>query len=434
MLYNLLRPLTRLTLLVFYRKIYLTGKENVVKKGPVIFTANHPTAFVDPCFLACFSGRTLHFMTRGDIFGNAFIRWLLDQIHLIPIYRFKDGYSNLKKNDASFNMAKKILAGGDAILIMAEGGMSHEKRLRPIQKGAARIGFEAMQTYDLPNIAIQPVGYNYHYGDRGATRLMVDIGESFNLSDYYPMYLEQPQKALDQVTKRIAEALSERVIHIQDPEDDQLAEYILQLVRDFPKNEIPLSSSNDRTPLEREMEDVTSLNRICREDKILLSENASVYFGSIQNEGITEAYIKRTINKKPNLIITAIGLVFIIPLLAITRLLFAIPLILSQQIARKGSNIIEFRSSVLMGSLMFLTLVWVILISFSAFLIWGLSGLLISLGIFGASLPLLVFSFYARHTLLQQWKWLMLDQSKKEEILDKRDKFRRNWLQFAHKI
>jgi hypothetical protein len=115
-------------------------------------------------------------------------------------------------------------------------------------------------------------------------------------------------------------------------------------------------------------------------------------------------------------------------------LLFAIPLILSQQIARKGSKIIEFRSSVLMGSLMFLTLVWVILISISAFFIWGLAGLLISLGVFGASLPLLVFSFYARHTLLQQWKWLMLDQSKKEEILDKRDKLRRNWLQFAHKI
>lgn len=434
MLYNLLRPFTKVTLLVFYRKIYLTGREKVVKKGPVIFTANHPTAFVDPCFLACFSGRNLHFMTRGDIFANSFVRRLLDQIHLIPIYRFKDGYSNLKKNDASFTRAKEILAGEDAILIMAEGGMRHEKRLRPIQKGAARIGFEAMQTYNLPNIAIQPVGNNYHYGDRGATRLMVDIGASFNLSEYYPLYLEQPQKALDQVTKRISEVLSERVIHIQDSADDPLAEYVLQLVRDFPANEIPLFTSNDRAPLEMEMEAAAVLNQMNKEDKVLLHEIASDYFRLIQNESLTEAYVKRTSVKKPNLLTTAIGLAFVVPLLAITRLLFAVPLIISQKIAKKGSKIIEFRSSVLIGSMMFLTLTWTILVSVSILIIWGLPGLIISLGVFGVSLPLLVFSFYARHTLSQQWRWLMLDKVKKEEILDKRTILLEKWLQFAKKI
>jgi glycerol-3-phosphate O-acyltransferase / dihydroxyacetone phosphate acyltransferase len=431
MLYNLLRPLTRLTLLVFYRKIYLTGKEKVVKKGPVIFTANHPTAFVDPCFLACFSGRTLHFMTRGDIFANSFVRRLLDQIHLIPIYRFKDGYSNLKKNDASFNRAKEILAGGDGILIMAEGGMRHEKRLRPIQKGAARIGFEAMQTYDLPNIAIQPVGYNYHYGDRGATRLMVDIGASFDLSEYYPLYLEQPQKALDQVTKRIAEELSERVIHIQDPEDDQLAEFVLQMVRDFPANEMPLFSSNDRTPLETEMKAAAALNQMSMEEKGLLRENASEYYNLIQNEGLTEAYVKRTPEHKPLLVTTLIGLVFIVPLFAILRLLYAIPLIISHQIAKKGSKIIEFRSSVLIGSLMFLTLIWVTGIAVTAFIMWGLPGLLYSLIIFVVSALLLVYSFYTRHTLLQQWRWLMLDKVRKVEIIEARAKFKSTWRELA---
>src|SRR5690606_6953418 len=106
MLYYLFRPLTRWAFLAFFRRIYLSGRQNIPTKGPLIFAVNHPTAFIEPCLLASFGPRVLSFMTRGDVFTTPWVQWLLQQVHLIPIYRFHDGFSALRQNEKSFAKAR----------------------------------------------------------------------------------------------------------------------------------------------------------------------------------------------------------------------------------------------------------------------------------------------------------------------------------------
>ena len=52
MLYSILRPLIKLTIRLFFRNFQVNGLENIPKKGPFIFAANHPATFMDGIIIA----------------------------------------------------------------------------------------------------------------------------------------------------------------------------------------------------------------------------------------------------------------------------------------------------------------------------------------------------------------------------------------------
>ncbi|MBL0190325.1 MAG: 1-acyl-sn-glycerol-3-phosphate acyltransferase [Saprospiraceae bacterium] len=97
MLYLIIRPLARVFLFVFFRKIYLVGKENIPQTGPVILASNHPNAFTEACIYAVIQPRPVHFLTRADVFKNPLANKILRSLNMLPIYRFRDGYSSLQK-------------------------------------------------------------------------------------------------------------------------------------------------------------------------------------------------------------------------------------------------------------------------------------------------------------------------------------------------
>ncbi|MDV7396027.1 1-acyl-sn-glycerol-3-phosphate acyltransferase, partial [Arthrospira platensis SPKY1] len=134
---------------------------------PVILAANHPTAFIEPCILACWVPKPLHFMVRGDLFLKPLSNWVLRDFNMIPMFRIGDaGVAGVKANYRSVEEASQVLHTHHPVLILAEGSTAHEKRLRPLQKGTARI---ALGTEDQrPDLGIQlvPVGVNYTYADR----------------------------------------------------------------------------------------------------------------------------------------------------------------------------------------------------------------------------------------------------------------------------
>ena len=121
MLYALVRPVAKTGFKVFFRHIHIQGLENIPREGPLLLAANHPTAFIEPCVAACFQHRTLHFIVRGDIFKNPFYIKILKALHLIPIFRFKDGYTNLKQNQETFRYVNQVLQNRKTIFILAEG-------------------------------------------------------------------------------------------------------------------------------------------------------------------------------------------------------------------------------------------------------------------------------------------------------------------------
>lgn len=111
MLYAAVRPLAKLGLQQYFRRIDLAGLENIPEGVPVILAANHPTAFLEPCIMACFSGHTLNFLVRGDMFRKGIHDWLLRSLNMLPIFRIRDGgYVNLKQNYATFAACNEALA------------------------------------------------------------------------------------------------------------------------------------------------------------------------------------------------------------------------------------------------------------------------------------------------------------------------------------
>jgi 1-acyl-sn-glycerol-3-phosphate acyltransferase len=432
MLYYLLRPLTRLAFLGFYRRIHLSGLAEVPASGPLIFTANHPTAFIEPCFLACYSGRTLHFMTRGDVFVNPWVHRLLRQVHLIPVYRFRDGYGNLRRNEDSFREARRVLARNNTVLIMAEGGMRHEKRLRPIRKGAARLAFDALEKDGLSEVFIQPVAVNYAAADQARSEMMVAFAPPFGISAYLDLYREKPQAALDAVTARIADELQARVIHIERTEDEALCEYLLDLLRDPAQESWWPVLIRDRQALGREKAVTDGVNLLPAPAREKLSEACKAWQDALSRSSISCRDFLLVFRSAGPASLWNLG--WWSGLHAITMLPIALPLWLSRTITRTTVKEIEFRSSILMASLMLTGLLWYALCAMAAFMTLGLTAFLTVLLIWPLSTILYIRSLPAIERLQAHRRWYRLAPAQRQALITQRESLLALWHHHTEKM
>ncbi len=204
MLYRIVRPLAALTLKTNFRKIYFSNVDLIPDDHPVILAVNHPTAFIEPCVLACFQPYSLHFLVRGDFFAKPLFRYLLERLHMIPVYRLKDGgFTKVKNNYSTFERCYVALQAQKTLMILAEGSCTHEKRLRPIRKGTARIAFGAYEKYQIEDLRIVPIGVNYAAAESYRTDLMIEVGTPICLEDYLDQYQKEPQMAIRQLTEEV---------------------------------------------------------------------------------------------------------------------------------------------------------------------------------------------------------------------------------------
>jgi 1-acyl-sn-glycerol-3-phosphate acyltransferase len=176
MLYFILRPLTRIALKAYFRRITINGIENLPKDKPLLICSNHPTGFIEPCLMACFLPRVLHFLVRGDLFERPVLKHILISTNQIPIYRFRDGYEKLRNNRDVMNLSYDKLAGGEAILIFPEASATETKYLRPIKKGAARMALETLKLHPETDLAVIPIGIDYSSPNRWRSFVNINIG------------------------------------------------------------------------------------------------------------------------------------------------------------------------------------------------------------------------------------------------------------------
>jgi 1-acyl-sn-glycerol-3-phosphate acyltransferase len=232
MLYYLVRPLARYVLRYYYRHIDISGLEHIPQDGAVILAANHPTAFIEPCLLACFQGRSLHFLARGDLYKSKWAEWVLRALHILPVYRIEDGgYGKLTENYATFEACYGVLSRRGAINILAEGRCIHEKQLRPLRKGTARIALGALEADPtLPEVYIVPVGVNFVDATRARSTVMIRCGAPLQASDYLKAYRENGNQAFNRLTADLRTALSPLIV--QHPRGrEAAAETLLRKVR-----------------------------------------------------------------------------------------------------------------------------------------------------------------------------------------------------------
>lgn len=232
MLYSFVRPIARLGLKVFYRKIYLSHAERMPRDKPVFLASNHPTAFIEPCLMACFLDRPLFFLVRGNLFQKKIFDQLLRSLNMLPIYRRKDGgYTKVKNNYETFQSVFSALHENRTVMILIEGSTIQVKRLRPLKKGTARMAFGAIEAYDLEDVYIVPGGVNFTYAERPRSEVMIEIGEPVKARDYMEAYINNSNKAILDLTNAVRGPLEDCLVTIDDPENEEMVEGLLQLHR-----------------------------------------------------------------------------------------------------------------------------------------------------------------------------------------------------------
>ncbi|MEM9836233.1 MAG: 1-acyl-sn-glycerol-3-phosphate acyltransferase [Bacteroidota bacterium] len=285
MLYYLARPIARYVLRYYYRHIDITGLENIPTNGPVIFAANHPTAFIEPCILACFQERELHFLARGDLFKNRLATWALHRLHILPVFRLQDGgYGKLKENYQTFAACNRALSAGKAVMILAEGRCIHEKRLRQIRKGTGRIALSSLAADpNLSDIPIVPIGVNFTHPDKMRSTVMIRCGAPLSTRQYLADYQQTENIGVRKLTDDLRKALSPLVIQIPSREQDDLAEAIFTLSRSNYRMPLVHGLTYDGQLLDRELAQVQALPQN--------SQPILAYFNRLAQFDLTDASV-----------------------------------------------------------------------------------------------------------------------------------------------
>jgi len=162
-------------------------------------------------------GRPLHYLVRGDMFHPKF-QWLFNWTNQIPIYRQKDGISNLRKNASSFELTYRKLADGEAVLIFPEAKTILEKRMRPIQRGTAHLAFGTLPfVKEGEELLILPVGVNFTEPRLPGTDVVVRFGPPFLTESA----TRDDREAIDSFTETLSNAMSPLIIQIGAEENEK---------------------------------------------------------------------------------------------------------------------------------------------------------------------------------------------------------------------
>ncbi len=223
-----LRIATRL----YFRKraVYNAPKEFY---GRTIYVSNHAASFMDPLLVALFRRPIVFFMTRSDIF-TPLLKPVLWAAHMLPIYRQHDGEDTKNKNEEVFKTCSRILSFGRNLLIFGEGFTDDVfiRRLKPVKKGAVRIGFIALEDMNWKKkVYIAAVGCNYSDPNKMRSDILISTSDKICLNDYKEAFQENPSKVINELTKKIEKLMQEQITHVADKNWTSFHENVMQLTR-----------------------------------------------------------------------------------------------------------------------------------------------------------------------------------------------------------
>lgn len=221
MFYRFLYYVIGWTLRIYYRKIYINGAEKLKDGQAYILTSNHPAGFVEPLIMACFLPRDLYFLTRGDLFENPIYNKVFIATHQIPIFRFRDGFSNMRNNQQSVSMAVQTLVEKKALLVFAEGNTSYQFSARPLQKGFARIGFQALNENPDLDIQIIPVGISFNRVDQMGSDVILNLGEPIDMRTYFDEDVKKQTIGMTNLLNTTHQSMKELMLVEDDSIDEQ---------------------------------------------------------------------------------------------------------------------------------------------------------------------------------------------------------------------
>ncbi|UCG27261.1 MAG: 1-acyl-sn-glycerol-3-phosphate acyltransferase [Bacteroidales bacterium] len=217
---------------IYYRRVTAINYDKLPADEPLIFATVHQNALMDAlAVLYTLKGQPV-FLARSDIFRKSLVARILYFIKILPIFRIRDGISALKQNDATFNKTIDVLKNKNGLVILPEGFHEGKRRLKPLKKGIARIGFQAEEASDFSlGIKIVPVGLDYSNYFNFRSELFLNFGEPVELSDYFNLYRENPARGMNKLLEELSKRLRKQMIHIESKGQYEVIDLLREIYR-----------------------------------------------------------------------------------------------------------------------------------------------------------------------------------------------------------
>lgn len=390
MIYSVAKYLIHVGLTLFFRKRYLHNLSVLETHKPLLVCANHPNSFLDAMIIMVFSKRRYYVLVRADVFVKPWVRKILRKFNLIPIYRMRDGFNQLGKNNQTFEECVKILENNGAIIIFPEASCVMERKLRPLQKGASKIAFLAEEKHNFKlGVEVVCVGLNYQYFDKAGGYLHVRCSNRFPLSSYKELYTNNAKKAFSALTVQIENSLKEQLAVIEHRKDEIIFEYAIKL---FPNINIRFNRIKNFAQ---------RINELLPESRQALLKASKTYFRELRKWHLSpkdlDQYKTNAGKRMFSLLLKSMKAIMLLPLFVIGVFFhfipFFIPFSITKKVFKKDP---EFISAVnLSGSIILLSLFYLgYLIGFSYFFHSILSGFL--------SLFIIIFCGVITHIYIQK--------------------------------
>jgi hypothetical protein len=328
--------------------------------GRTIFVSNHPSAFLDPLVVARLRRPVVYFMTRSDVFNKVTkpIFWLA---HMLPIYRQQDGGDSKEKNKKVFKKATETLAKNRNLLIFGEGITDDifERRLKPIKKGAFRIGFTALEDLQWKiRIEVQGIGINYTDPGYFRSDVLISAAEPIILNDYKEAYLENPAKVITELNRELENRMQQQITHIHSDENVLLHEQIMSITRKGMHVSCfdPALSLKERWLYSQKLAE--RLNKDTASDISTLQTDVNAYFGMLDQKKLTEAELFWFGIEQNWRLKTFVKMILQLPFFIAGIIQVALPYLFIKRFVERKFERRVFWSSVKMGMLLIVLPIW----------------------------------------------------------------------------
>lgn len=219
LIYQIIYPYARAFFYHYYGKLEIRGTENIPRNAPVIFAPNHQNALMDALIVLFSAPGDVVFLARADIFSKRFLAFFLNSLKILPVFRQRDGASELGKNADIFDISVNVLKNKHYLCIMPEGNHGDQRKLRTLVKGIFRIAFQAQEDAGSdPFVKIVPVGLDFGDYVKQNASLFINYGKPIEVSEYWEQYQENNARAINSLKARLADELRPVMIDIQNEE------------------------------------------------------------------------------------------------------------------------------------------------------------------------------------------------------------------------
>ncbi len=416
--YEIMRYYVKTAHTIFYKKISITGLENIPKDKPLFFAPNHQNALMDPFIVIATTKKRPVFVARSDVFKNPFVAKILILCKVLPAYRIRDGKENLKKNVELFNTSVKILENKNIIGLFPETIHTDKHRLRILKKGVQRIVFQTEEAHDF-NLGthVVPIGINYSNYWNFKSKILINYGKPIPVAKYKDIYLENPQKAMLALRDEMTEGLLPLMIHIKTEEFYDLYELLREIYHaDMLKTlELPVNEKNkfiaDKKLIDALDEELENNPKNIKD----LDFKVKGYNSGIKEYNIRDWVLRKNENLPSILLKSLLLLLILSPVFIYGAINNIIPYLLPSLITTKVKDK-QFTSSIILilGFILFPLFYLIQSVLFLAFIEpnWLTLVYLISLPITG----LIAFSIH-RYFIKLRAQWVFLLNRKKEKLI-----------------